>query len=170
MNSIKKQMKNGNFYLIIALLVVVFLFYSSSQTYGQQSQVSRIEEWFPNHPFNQALSNIRFTYGDGIVSIDHLGYGKFIEFFLRKGAHFGTYFILGGSLFFGVYPKMKIWWLTSILAWLSATGYAGLDEFHQMLTGDRSPLFQDVMLDSVGALTAIILCLIVRLIGKKFSK
>lgn len=47
---------------------------------------------------------------------------------------------------------MKIWWLTSVLAWLSATGYAGLDEFHQMLTGDRTPSFQDVMLDSMGGI------------------
>ena len=39
------------------------------------------------------------------MSIDHLGYAKFVEFFLRKGAHFGTYFVLGGSLFLGVFPK-----------------------------------------------------------------
>lgn len=168
MNSIKKQMKNSNFYLVIAVLIMALLFYSSSQTYGQQSQVSRIEEWFPNHPFKQVFDNIRFTYGDGVVSVDHLGYGKFVEFFLRKGAHFGSYFILGGSLFLGVFPKMKIWWLTSVLAWLSATGYAGLDEFHQMLTGDRTPSFQDVMLDSMGALTAIVLCLIVGFVRKKF--
>ena len=167
MNSIKKQMKNGNFYLVVAVLIVAVLFYSSSQTYEQQSQVSRIEEWFPNHPFRQALSNIRFTYGDSMVSIDHLGYGKFIEFFIRKGAHFGTYFILGGSLFLGVFPKMKIWWFTGILAWLSATGYAGLDEFHQMITGGRSPMFQDVMLDSMGALTAIVLCILIGWIKRK---
>ena len=99
MNSIKKQMKNGNFYLVIALLIVLVLFYSSSQTYGQQSQVSRIDEWLPNQPFKAAWSGISFTYGGSIVSIDHLGYSKFVEFFIRKGAHFGTYFILGGSLF-----------------------------------------------------------------------
>ena len=95
-----------------------------------------------------------------MVSIDHLGYAKFLEFFLRKGAHFGTYFILGSSLFLGVFPKLKIWWLTAILAWLSATGYAGLDEFHEMMTGGRTPMFQDVMLDSIGALTAVILCVL----------
>ncbi|ROY15868.1 VanZ family protein [Enterococcus faecium] len=160
MNSSKKQMKNGNIYLVIALIVVIILFYSSSQTYGQQSQVSRLESWLPNQPFKDTLAGIRFNYGGSMVSIDHLGYAKFLEFFLRKGAHFGTYFILGGSLFLGVFPKLKIWWLTAILAWLSATGYAGLDEFHQMMTGGRTPMFQDVMLDSIGALTGVILCVL----------
>lgn len=167
MNSIKNQMKNGNFYLVIALVIVLVLFYSSSQTYGQQSQISRIDEWLPNQPFKAAWSGISFTYGGSIVSIDHLGYSKFVEFFIRKGAHFGTYFILGGSLFLGVYPKLKLRGLTAILAWLSATGYAGLDEFHQMITGGRSPMFQDVMLDSMGALTAIVICLVTGFFRKK---
>ncbi len=105
MNSSKKQMKNGNIYLVIALIVVIILFYSSSQTYGQQSQVSRLESWLPNQPFKDTLAGIRFNYGGSMVSIDHLGYAKFLEFFLRKGAHFGTYFILGGSLFLGVFPS-----------------------------------------------------------------
>ena len=166
MKSLQKQRKNGDFYLIIALVIIAILFYSSSQTYGQQSQVSRIDEWFPNQPFKDMLSGIQYTYGGSVVSIDSLGYSKFIEFFLRKGAHFGTYFILGGSLYLGVFPKMRIWWLTGILAWLSATGYAGLDEFHQMLTGDRSPMFQDVMLDSMGALTAVILCILFTFLRK----
>ena len=90
MNSSKKQMKNGNIYLVIALIVVIILFYSSSQTYGQQSQVSRLESWLPNQPFKDTLAGIRFNYGGSMVSIDHLGYAKFLEFFLRKGAHFGT--------------------------------------------------------------------------------
>lgn len=36
-------------------------------------------------------------------------------------------------------------------------GYAALDEFHEMLTGGRTPLFQDVILDGIGALTGILL-------------
>lgn len=167
MNSIQKQMKNGNFYLVIALLIVAVLFYSSSQTYVEQSQVSRLEGWLSSQPFKETFATIRFDYGGSEVSIEHLGYFKFVEFFIRKAAHFGTYFILGGSLFLGVFPKLNIWWLTGILAWLSATGYAGLDEFHQMMTGGRSPMFQDVMLDSMGALTAVLLCILVKAWEKK---
>ena len=49
------------------------------------------------------------------------------------------------------------YWLSAFFGWLAATGYAGMDEYHQMLTGGRTPLFQDVMLDSAGALTAVLL-------------
>lgn len=96
MNSIQKQMKNGNFYLVIALLIVAVLFYSSSQTYVEQSQVSRLEGWLSSQPFKETFATIRFDYGGSEVSIEHLGYFKFVEFFIRKAAHFGTYFILGG--------------------------------------------------------------------------
>lgn len=167
MDFLKKQMKNGNFYLVIVLIIIVLLFYSSSQTYGEQSQVGRIESWFPDQPFKDTLSQISFMYRDRIISISHLGYSKFIEFFLRKGAHFIIYFFLGRCLFLGIFPKMKIWWLAGVLSWLAVTGYAGLDEFHQMLTVNRTPMFQDVMLDSMGALTAIILSIFVLAIRKK---
>ena len=95
------------------------------------------------------------------------GYLKFVEFFIRKGAHFTTYFILGMSFFLGLYPKTKIILLTGLVSWLSATGYAALDEFHQMLTGGRTPLFQDVVLDSVGAAVAVVIFMTVRFFRKK---
>ncbi len=60
--------------------------------------------------------------------------------------------------------------LTAVVSWLVATGYAGLDEFHQMITGGRTPLFQDVMLDAMGALTAIVICLVVHGLKKKIKK
>lgn len=31
-----------------------------------------------------------------------------------------------------------------------------------MMTGGRTPMFQDVMLDSIGALTAVVLCVLLR--------
>ncbi|OEG10452.1 hypothetical protein BCR21_12500 [Enterococcus ureasiticus] len=137
------------------------LFYSSSQTYEQQSQVGLLDKLLSNHPFKDQLKGISFSYAGSEVSIQARGYTKFVEFFIRKGAHFGTYFLLGGSWFIGLNMKIKQPLLIGVVAWLTATGYAGLDEYHQMLTGGRSPLFQDVMLDSIGALTAVVLCLLV---------
>lgn len=158
----QKQLKNGNFYLGVAVIVMVILFISSSMTYQQQSQVSLIQKYLANAPFKESLSRISFNYAGSEVSVSAKGYVKFVEFFIRKAAHFLTYFILGGSLYLGLSPKLKQ--KSSVLgllfAWLAATGYAATDEFHQMLTGGRTPLFQDVMLDSFGALTA---CLIIML-------
>lgn len=156
----RKHIKSGNFYLVIAFLIMAILFYSSSQTYEEQSQITLLRKLLAQQPFKEQLSGISFEYAGSPVSIQASGYFKFVEFFIRKGAHFGTYFIMGGSLYLGVFPRMKTYWLTGIMAWLAATGYAGLDEFHQMLTGGRTPLFQDVMLDSIGAATAVLLCLL----------
>lgn len=92
------------------------------------------------------------------MSIQAQGYFKFVEFFIRKGAHLLTYFLLGGSWFLGLRPRINQLGLTGVVAWLSATGYAGLDEIHQMATGGRTPLFQDIALDSIGALLAVLIC------------
>lgn len=161
----KKMMKQSNFYFLIAFLLMALLFYSSSQTYEQQSQVVFLDHFLRGQPLKEQLAKISFTYAGDEVSIHAKGYSSFIEFFIRKGAHFLTYFLLGGSWFLGLVIKMKQPLLTGIVAWLTATGYAGLDEFHQMLTGGRTPLFQDVFLDSMGALTAVAFCLVV--IGAK---
>lgn len=154
------MVKNSDFYLIIAFVIMAVLFYSSAQTYEQQSQVGLIDQ-LKSQPFKTQLSHISFDYAGEQVSIQARGYSKFVEFFLRKGAHFFIYFLLGGSWFLGLNLKRKQPVLLGVVAWLTATGYAGLDEFHQMFTGGRTPLFQDVMLDSLGALTAVLLCLLV---------
>ncbi|MDT2828308.1 MAG: VanZ family protein [Enterococcus viikkiensis] len=165
----QKQLKNGNVYLGIAGLMMVVLFISSSMTYQQQSQVSVIQKYLANEPLKQFFSSISFNYAGSEVSIAAKGYVKFVEFFIRKAAHFTTYFILGGSLYLGLLPKLKQKSLVLglVFAWLAATGYAATDEFHQMLTGGRTPLFQDVMLDSSGALTACLLIMFIHMLRRK---
>ncbi len=165
----KKSMKNGNFYLVVGCLVMAVLFYSSSQSYEEQSQIELLTVLLKNEPLKETLSKISFLYAGSEVSIQAKGYFSFVEFFVRKFAHFATYFLLGGSFLLGLLPKIHSLGWGIFFAWLSATGYAALDEFHQMLTGGRTPLFQDVMLDSAGALTAVVLCwLIIGLRKKSF--
>lgn len=99
---IQKHRKNGNLYLFIGFLMMAILFYSSSQTYEQQSQLGLLSKLLKNEPFKEQLSSISFLYAGSEVSIAQSGYFSFIEFFIRKGAHFGTYFILGSSFFLGL--------------------------------------------------------------------
>lgn len=155
---IQKYRKNGNLYLMMAFFMMGLLFYSSSQTYAQQSQIGLLSRLLKNEPFKATLANISLSYAGSEISIANKGYFSFVEFFIRKGAHFTTYFILGSSFFGGLAPRLRNLALAAFFAWLAATGYAAFDEFHQMLTGGRTPLFQDVMLDSVGALTGILFC------------
>lgn len=158
--------KNPNFYLIVGLLVMAVLFYSSSQTYEQQSQIGLLENVLKGETFKDKLMNVRFMYAGSEVSIQAKGYFSFVEFFIRKAAHFMTYFLLGGTFCLALFYKLKNIWWSAFFALLAAAGYAGMDEFHQMLTGGRTPLFQDVMLDAAGALTAILLVIVVTSIKK----
>lgn len=163
----KRNFKNPYVYLGIAIFMMVILFISSSQTYHQQSQIGFLETLLKNEPLKKSLSQIAFNYAGSEVSIAAKGYFSFVEFFIRKGAHFITYFILGASLTLALYYRQKNFWWGGFFGLLSATGYAALDEFHQMLTGDRTPLFQDVLLDMSGALTAIFIILLYLLATKK---
>lgn len=156
------------------IVIELVLFYSSSMTYKQQTSVPFLERtlghW--NEPFYGPLSKISFNYGGKTQSIANDGYYHFVEFFIRKGAHFSIYFLLGLFLCLAVYKYFsKNRFLMMLVPWLATTGLAAFDEFHQGLTGGRTPSVTDVILDSVGALTGIlILMLILWLIERHQNK
>ena len=58
----KQSRKNGNFYLVITLIMMAILFYSSSQTYEQQSQISLLTKLLKDEPLRDWLSKISFDY------------------------------------------------------------------------------------------------------------
>ncbi|MFL2134017.1 VanZ family protein [Desemzia sp. FAM 24101] len=157
-------------YLGMAFLMMGVLFYSSSQPYGDQSVTGLLDQLLANEPLKGLLSHVRFTYAGSEVSIGASGYNDFIEFFIRKAAHFGSYFLLALFWFLGLKDRVSGIYLTAILSWMLAVGYASFDEFHQGLTPDRTPLLEDIFLDSIGALTAIIFALIYFLVWKKSYK
>ena len=84
-----------------------------------------------------------------------------VQHIVRKAAHFTEYLILGFMLrcclesWFG----RKKWLIPA--AWATGTGYAGTDELHQMLIDGRSGQWSDVLLDSSGVLTGVLLASIV---------
>ena len=61
-------------------------------------------------------------------------------------------------------------WCGPLFIWLGIIGLAGLDEFHQYLTGDRTPSVHDVALDSAGALLAILICIFVYWLRHRVEK
>ncbi|WP_059140532.1 VanZ family protein [Paenilisteria newyorkensis] len=141
----------------IALAVILMLFISSSQTYEQQSMTSSLDRLLANKPFEKQLSAVSFHYAGSEISIQAKGYSSFIEFFIRKGAHFFSYALMGFSLFMGFGAFIKKKWLVMAFSAGIPLAYAAFDEFHQLLTGGRTPLVEDVMLDFAGALFGILL-------------
>lgn len=159
-----------NLFIALAIVIMMVLFYSSSQPYTDQSLTGVLDEILAKEPLKNVLSLIHFNYAGSEVSIAAQGYSSFVEFFIRKLAHFGTYFLLGLCWFLGLKNKMTSMGLAVFVSWLLASGYAAFDEFHQSITPDRTPLMEDVILDATGALTSILLALIFFLFFYKKKK
>lgn len=88
------------------------------------------------------------------------------QYYVRKTAHYTEYFLLGVSVAFPLYVYGIRGMKLIIFAGLFCFGYASLDEFHQSFVHGRGPSPKDVMIDSCGALTGIILTRIVGWTGR----
>ncbi|WP_099974505.1 VanZ family protein [Lactobacillus terrae] len=156
----KKIIDKQKWFAWIVVLIEGILFYSSSMTYKQQTSVPFLEKNIENKPLYHFLNSIKFNYGGKVQSIENDGYYHFVEFFIRKGAHFGIYLVLGIFLVLFLYKYFENnHWLLAFVGWMTTTGLAAFDEFHQGLTGGRSPMVEDVILDSMGALFGIAILL-----------
>lgn len=81
----KNYLKDSNLYLVIAFVIMAILFFSSSQTYEQQSQVGLLDKLLSSHPFEEQLKIFLFNIFGSEVSIQASGYSKFVEFlFVRE--------------------------------------------------------------------------------------
>ncbi|WP_225419665.1 VanZ family protein [Lapidilactobacillus wuchangensis] len=147
-------------FLILAVVMMLILFISSAMTYQQQTIVPELKH-FDWPWWHRILDQMKFTYAGKTISVAAQGYAGMTEFLLRKLAHFGSYFLLAGFGYLGLLSVIPVWGFRLPLTWLAATGYAALDEFHQLLTSGRSPMIQDVMLDSCGALAGLLLALLI---------
>ncbi|MDV6379060.1 VanZ family protein [Sporosarcina sp. GW1-11] len=146
--------------LLLLLAILTGLAVSSSQTYEQQSLVSTLKQLLPGEPGKAILSTLEFSYWNRIISIEERGYYHFVEFLIRKAAHFLTFGLLA-LVIYSLWPKRKgrllgVALLTLILACA--------DELHQSFTGGRTATMQDVYLDMAGALTFLFLAATFQLI------
>jgi len=146
--------------IIVLLLLLSILFISSGQTYEQQSIIPTLQKWFPNKPFESLLMKLEFPYWGIKVSIEERGYYYFLEFLIRKSAHFFIFAFVALAVY-AVLPKLRF--RLQIAACITLC-LAFLDEFHQYLTGGRTPSLQDVFLDMLGAVTALLILYIFKFI------
>lgn len=144
-----------NIYLAIPFVMMFVLFKSSSMTYQEQSLTSTMELILKGEPVREFLSSIEFIYGGQEISIQNNGYFPFVEFFIRKAAHFFTYFIIGFFWLLGLRKRVRHDWLTILLSILLAIGYASFDELRQSFNPGRTALMADVFLDTAGAIVGI---------------
>lgn len=149
-----------NVFLLLAFGVMALLFYSSSMGYEEQNVQPLLHRWLEGEPLKWLFERIEFMYAGSEVSIGAQGYTSFIEFFIRKGAHFVSYFLLGLFWFLGLKNRVAHPWLTFLIALMLSIGYASFDELRQSFNPNRTALMEDVMLDSAGALVGTTVALL----------
>lgn len=139
--------------LMVAVMIAIFLF--SGQNAESSSKVSNsvgeivVEVLGIEVPEGQSPSSVPI----------------FLGFNIRKIAHLTMYFLLGLTSFLFVSSLFRLKSeravtdivLTAVSALAISVLYAGLDEVHQLFVGGRAGTVTDVMIDSVGSFTAILL-------------
>lgn len=132
--------------LTAAMCVMIFAF--SSQD-GEESMATsgRIAE-----PIAHAITVIRQNPSPSFYDLV-LGY---VQAAVRKTAHFLEYAVLG-SLVFLLHESYKTRYRV-LPSWTLTACYAVGDEVHQWLGGSRTGMWQDVVLDAIGALAGILIC------------
>lgn len=82
---------------------------------------------------------------------------EMIHHYTRKSAHLTEYFIFYLLLFRGVRGGRRGWyWTWAFGAWFLAAAYSALDEIHQSFVASRTASPVDSLIDSTGALLALI--------------
>jgi len=139
-------------------MAVIFNF--SSQPYKKQDLRPWIQENISGTLIREQYSGVILHYGGHEVSIHSLGVPGFVEFFIRKVAHFIEFGLFGFLLMLALESTVKI--NKSMLlgvALIVSAAYAASDEFHQSITHDRTPLVSDVILDTTSATIGVLLFL-----------
>jgi VanZ family protein len=147
-------------YWLPLLLLVLLIFFSSSQPYEKQDLRPMLARYMNMHMVEYFFSGVVFSYAGKEISVHYLGPAGFIEFFIRKGAHFTTNFIIGFLFFRAWHTHFRHIRSVIIASILGVVLLAIGDEFHQMITPNRTPLVADAVLDSLGGLTGITLAFI----------
>jgi len=140
-------MKNNKFYLYLVFTILcMLLIFTFSNKNAQTS----------NSTSKNLINNIINIY-EKVFSkeVDNEKVIKKLNYPIRKLAHYSIYFLLGILIYnFIANTTIKKKFLTSLLICLC---YATLDEFHQLFISGRTGQIKDILIDTSGALTAILL-------------
>jgi magnesium-transporting ATPase (P-type) len=126
-----------------ALLWAIFISILSTNTFSAENTSTIIEPIFRWLFPHLSLSTVDLLH--------HL---------VRKSAHFTEYFIFSLLLYHGIrasHNDTRPWhWTWALAAWLIAAVYSVFDEVHQIFVPSRGPSPWDSLLDSTGALLALL--------------
>lgn len=144
--------------LTAAVMVLIFCFSTESAERSDQTsgKISRqvVYMVYPNY--------------DQKTTEEQQACYEMVQHHVRKTAHFTEYAVLGMMIRFCLASWFGRRSGLSAAAWITGTLYSGTDELHQLLIDGRSGQWTDVLLDSCGVLTGVLIAgLILLLTWKK---
>lgn len=138
-------MKKIKLILIIIWMIVIFMF--SNQPSNESSELS-------NNFINNTIVKVYEIFNGQADSEKRIEIIKQYSYPIRKLAHYTVYFILGilSYIYFKDINKKAL-----IYSLILCFVYACTDEFHQYFVDGRYCSFIDVLIDTFGSLTSIII-------------
>jgi len=135
---------------IPAVLWILVIFTFSSQPYSKQDVRPWLKQQIPEKIVKEKLGHVKVHYDGSEISIQTKGVQGFIEFFIRKAAHVSSFAVLAVLIQWAVSRSWSTGIKGYILSFALALLYAGLDEWHQSFTPERTPKLTDVWIDTTG--------------------
>ena len=158
----KKNNTKRYVFCVLTLIWMGVIFYFSAQNGEDSSKLSG--------GITEVVVRTLYSQFDSFSQEQKLSVLSNFSFYIRKGAHFTEYAILGflatGCL--TTYPWKR--WQVGVLAYVFGTLYAVSDEFHQMFSDGRAPKLMDVAIDSSGVFFGILAFFILTYIYRKVKK
>lgn len=146
---------------ITTIMIMALIFFFSSQNSVESSTVSK------GFTVMVVRAVVSFFIHDGNIVE---GIVMAIHNMVRKMAHFTIYMSLGISSFTMLYSTLKRTKLkTLIYTCLFCGVYAATDEFHQLFIDGRSGEIRDILIDTSGALTGAVICVIILIVADIIS-
>jgi VanZ family protein len=130
----------SRYWLPVAAMLGLMYYFSTDvfSADNTRSVIDKIFLWFVPRASHHALAELNYV--------------------IRKSAHFVEYAVLGAFLFRAfradATERWRLKW--ACYSFLTAAGWALLDEFHQTLTRSRGGSLWDSLLDSAGAFLVLV--------------
>ena len=155
--------------LIIAWMILIFQFSCMNSKDSDKASSETVATIIENSL--RVTNKIGATHSYSTHN-DILNASKVLNPLMRKVAHFSEYFILGVLIiiFLNYVIENKKYIIVFLISFVICALYATSDEFHQVFISGRAGQAVDVCIDTLGALTGIVLYstyYLVYWIGKK---
>lgn len=159
MKSISKKLtKTRILFIILTVVCMIAIFFFSSENSSESSATS-------GRVISFILKLTVSDFKELSVSARKVMIHK-AQFIVRKLAHFTIYTTLGFMLSMAL-GKRKLLSRQTLLALTAGAVYAMSDELHQSLIPGRSCELRDVMIDTCGVMTGIIISMIVFMVLRR---